>query len=91
MLILISYDIEEDKKRARLARKLRDFGPRVQKSVFEADVNDKELERLKDILSAIKLKSCESIRLYRICSTCAKQIEIYGQGEVTKDKDYYIV
>ena len=91
MLVLISYDIEDDKKRTRLAKKLRDFGPRVQKSVFEADVNTHELERLADLLSDIPLNSCESIRLYRLCGECAKQIKIYGKGEVTKDKDFYIV
>lgn len=46
MLILISYDLEDDRGRTRLAKLLQDFGPRVQKSVFEADVQPKEFERL---------------------------------------------
>ena len=47
MFILISYDISDDKKRTRLAKRLKDFGPRVQKSVFEADVKTEELNKLK--------------------------------------------
>ncbi|RMG21471.1 MAG: CRISPR-associated endonuclease Cas2, partial [Methanobacteriota archaeon] len=42
MLIVISYDIEKDRTRSRLAKKLKDFGPRVQKSVFEADIGEGE-------------------------------------------------
>lgn len=90
MLVVISYDIESDRKRARLAKKLRDFGPRVQKSVFEADVRDSELEKLRKVLSEVKLDEGDSIRLYKVCADCAKRIEIWGRGEVTKDKDFYI-
>jgi CRISPR-associated protein Cas2 len=90
MLVIVSYDIEDDKTRTRLAHKLKDFGPRVQFSVFEADISDKELGKLKQLLRDVNLAKNDSIRLYRICESCAKRIKIWGAGEVTKDKDYYI-
>ena len=91
MLIIISYDITDDKKRTRLAKKLRDFGKRVQKSVFEADITDEELSKLEKLLAEIEMEKEESIRLYRVCEACKKLIKIWGTGEVTEDKDYYIV
>lgn len=91
MFILISYDIVDDKKRTKLAHKLKDFGPRVQKSVFEADVKPEELKTLRQILKAIELEKDESIRLYRLCGECMKKITIWGEGVVTEDKDFYIV
>ena len=91
MFILISYDIVDDKKRTKLAHKLKDFGPRVQKSVFEADVKEAELKRLRQLLKAIQLEKGESIRLYRLCADCKKNISLWGEGEVTEDKNYYIV
>ncbi|HPN34203.1 MAG TPA: CRISPR-associated endonuclease Cas2 [bacterium] len=90
MLLIISYDITDDKKRTRLAKKLKDFGPRVQKSVFEADVHKQELDKLFSVLSKVELDQDDSIRLYRICSQCAGVIKIWGCGKVTKDADYYI-
>ena len=90
MLILVSYDIEKDKTRTRLANKLKDFGPRVQKSVFEGDVKQEELKKLTKMLEQVKLEKNDSIRLYRICAECSGKIKIWGHGEVTKDKDYYI-
>ena len=90
MLIIISYDIKSDKIRTKLAHKLKDFGPRVQLSVFEADVTEKELKRLKELLTEIKLENDDSIRLYQICENCFKKVKIWGSGEVTKDKEYYI-
>ena len=90
MLILISYDIEDDKTRTKLAKKLLDFGPRVQFSVFEADITENELTKLLGLINKVKLVENDSIRLYYICEACVRKIKIWGQGIVTKDKPYYI-
>lgn len=90
MLILISYDLEDDRGRTRLAKLLQDFGPRVQKSVFEADVQPKELERLCAKLAKIQLGKEDSIRLYQLCESCLPKIRIWGRGKVTKDQPFYI-
>jgi CRISPR-associated protein Cas2 len=90
MLIIVSYDLENDRTRNRLAHTLKDFGPRVQKSVFEADVTPQELERLGKILQKVKLGKEDSIRLYHLCGECAGKVRIWGVGKVTKDKKFYI-
>jgi CRISPR-associated protein Cas2 len=90
MLYLISYDIEDDKKRTRLAHKLKDFGRRVQYSVFEADINEQEVAELQKLLANVQLGKNDSLRLYRLCGECLKQIKIWGKGEVTQDRDFYI-
>ena len=91
MIVIISYDIEEDKKRTRLANKLKDFGFRVQYSVFEADIKQNELKELKKLLKSYKLTGNDSIRLYQLCESCVNKIKIWGIGEVMKDKEIYIV
>jgi CRISPR-associated protein Cas2 len=90
MFVLISYDIAEDKTRTKLAHQLRDFGPRVQYSVFEAEITEAEHQRLHAILAKIKLGPTDSIRVYEICRNCVGKVQIWGQGEVTEDKPYYI-
>ena len=90
MLVLVSYDIQDDKKRTRLHKKLKDFGPRVQFSVFEADIQEDELLKLEKMLTQVELDEDDSIRLYHLCQACINKVKIWGQGEVTKDKDFYI-
>jgi len=90
MLILISYDIEDDKARTKLAHKLKDFGVRVQYSVFEADVTRDELKKIKALLKQVELVKDDSIRLYLICEHCLQKVKVWGKGEVTKDKEFYI-
>ncbi|MCA9742068.1 CRISPR-associated endonuclease Cas2, partial [candidate division KSB1 bacterium] len=38
MLLLVSYDIVDDKQRTKLAKRLQNYGQRVQYSVFECDL-----------------------------------------------------
>jgi len=90
MFVIVSYDIEDHRERTRLAHKLKDFGPRVQFSVFEANINEDEEKKLVALLSRVKLGTRDSIRLYRLCGSCSGKVTIWGKGEVTEDKPYYI-
>ena len=46
MLYLIAYDISDDARRTKLAELLEGFGQRVQRSVFECDLNEREYQAL---------------------------------------------
>jgi CRISPR-associated protein Cas2 len=46
MLIVVSYDILNDSRRTRLAHALKDFGERVQYSVFECRLDTEQLGKL---------------------------------------------
>lgn len=78
MLTIVSYDIVETKRRTRLAKKLLNFGSRVQYSVFECDLNQQQLaEMKKQILPLLDLEQ-DSLRIYRLCETCLKAIASFG-------------
>ncbi len=90
MFCIISYDITDDKIRTKLAHRLKDFGKRVQFSVFEADLKPKDLTKLTGVLDKVKLEGEDSIRVYQICQSCLERIKIRGIGEITQDKPYYL-
>lgn len=83
MYILITYDVstetEAGKKRLRkVAQVCKDFGQRVQKSVFECSVNEAQFEQLKHrLLQCIDEKS-DSLRIYRLREPPKKYIQEYG-------------
>lgn len=78
MLITVSYDIVDDKQRTRLAKKLLNFGQRVQYSVFECNLTKKQIAEMKKQLLPLLDKEQDSLRIYRLCDTCRKQIESFG-------------
>lgn len=91
MLILVSYDIPDDRRRTRLAHVLKDFGERVQYSVFECLLKEEQLDRLRARLAALIEPAEDSVRIYRLCAECAARLEIHGLGRLTEDPDIYVL
>ena len=91
MFIVISYDITDNRVRTRLAKKLKNYGPRVQKYGVEAEITPGEWAELLELLANVPLEKEDSIRLYRLCEECRKKTMIWGKGSITEDKEYYIV
>jgi CRISPR-associated protein Cas2 len=77
MRYVIAYDITNDRQRDRLANLLLDYGDRVQKSVFEAELS---AEELKEVLAraAKYLDGEDSLRVYPLCGSCVQGIREIG-------------
>jgi CRISPR-associated protein Cas2 len=82
MFIVVSYDIPHDRRRARLHGALKNFGTRVQYSVFECVLDPKDLSRLQAAVQRL-ITADDHVRYYRLCEPCAQQIMALG-GIVTR-------
>jgi CRISPR-associated protein Cas2 len=91
MLYAIAYDIPDDTRRLRVADALLDFGRRVQYSVFEAQLDDGLLQRLRERLAGLIEAPEDSVRIYRLCGGCEAVVEVMGQGGRTVIEKVYIV
>jgi CRISPR-associated protein Cas2 len=83
VLILVTYDVSTVEKAGqrrlrRVARACEDYGVRVQKSVFECQVGQKEWVSLRDrLLREIKPDE-DSLRFYFLDDTAKQRIEHHG-------------
>jgi CRISPR-associated protein Cas2 len=92
MLYLISYDIVDDDRRRRVHEKLKDFGRRVQYSVFECDLAaGSEFDELYADLMGLLDESEDSIRFYAVCERCHASGVILGLGDRYERKDFFVV
>ena len=91
MLIVVSYDLPNDRRRTHLANALEDFGVRVQYSVFECLLEPDQVERLRARMAALIDPSEDSVRIYQLCQDCKARVEILGQGKVTEDPKVYVL
>jgi len=91
MFIIIAYDISDDRRRQRLAKLLLDYGTRVQKSVFECDLDDGRYLKLKKKIEEIIDWEDDSVRYYLPCSRCQANIEVSGWGVVREEDEVIIV
>ena len=74
-----------------MAKALKDFGERVQRSVFEANLEAGQVERLKKRLTPLINPDEDSLRIYPLCAACVPRVEVLGWGVVTQDPDIIIV
>jgi CRISPR-associated protein Cas2 len=78
MRIVFSYDVTDDRRRNRLAKRLKDYLVRVQYSVFEGDVDDREEMQIEKIVYKELSLDVDSVRIYHLCRHCASTMRLFG-------------
>lgn len=67
---LITYDIRHPVRLHRLAKIAEDYGLRMQKSVFEANMTPPELQSMKKQMWKVIDPSEDGIEIFRLCQAC---------------------
>lgn len=86
MMVLVTYDVNtetvEGRRRLRTVAKIcKNYGQRVQNSVFECLVEPARFVRLKDALLDVMDPECDSIRFYFLGSNWKRRVEHFGAKE----------
>jgi CRISPR-associated protein Cas2 len=87
MWVLVTYDVNTETKQGqarlrKVAEMCESYGQRVQKSVFECDVNETQYERMKSRLLRIISQQRDSLRIYRLREPRETGVEEFGVGRV---------
>ncbi len=96
MWIIVAYDVNTETKEGRrrlrrVAQACKNFGQRVQKSVFECQVNEMKFEQLRRRLLKEIDKEEDNLRLYRLTEPREQHVETYGQSRTIFFDDPLIV
>ena len=88
MLILVTYDVSTETREGRrrlrrVAKVCQNYGQRVQKSVFECQVDAATYELLEEALLAEIDETEDNLRLYRLTEPLEKNIKEYGTFRAT--------
>lgn len=81
MLIVVTYDVANNRRRVRLRSVLRKYGLPVQESVFECQVTPGEARKMKAEVRKTIRKSTDLVRFYTLCLNCQDVVED-GDGHV---------
>ena len=72
--VVIAYDIADDRRRNKVMKVLEKVGTRINLSVFECMLTNRQFEKLKkDIYDKINIKE-DSVAYYPICVNCYTKI-----------------
>lgn len=91
MFVVAAYDIVDDARRTKVATALKNYGERVQYSVFECILDERRTAAMVGEVRRLLDDEQDTFRVYRLCEGCRKNIEVVGRGVVTEDQDIFIV
>ena len=80
MHVVVAYDIIDDRRRLRLARFLIGYLDRVQKSVFEGELEEKRYLLMKEGIDRRIEHAEDTVRIYHLCGRCKESDDIIGTG-----------
>ncbi len=89
VFVLIIYDIISNKRRTKFANAMSGYGFRVQKSAFEALLEENQLRKLEaEIEEYIDVQE-DSVRIYRM--TVYGEVKLYGQNTKIEAEDVILI
>lgn len=91
LYVVLSYDVVDDRERARFFRRLKRYLVPVQKSVFEGTVSRRELARVEALVHRELTLEQDSVRVWLLCATCQQRIRHHGTAAPVPDPDAPLV
>ncbi|MDR3707404.1 MAG: CRISPR-associated endonuclease Cas2 [Capsulimonadaceae bacterium] len=96
MFVVIAYDVntltKEGRRRLRKVAKLCEgVGQRVQYSVFECQLTDAQLERLRQRIDKVVIPEEDNLRVYHIHGSREDCVEIFGRDGYVDYEDVLLV
>ena len=92
MLWIVCYDVRNNKRRQKLVKLLEQRCQRVQYSVFECPLAEKELKSLLENrwLKTLDLRE-DNLRIYPLDETAKKRAQVFGSPPPYEPPDYVIL
>lgn len=91
MNMIVAYDIADPKRLNRVAKIIKDYGVRVQKSVFEVDVDRRRFQEMWLRVCAEIAPDVDGVKFFPLCEKCAGTVENIGHGVVVDPDAEYLV
>ncbi len=92
MFYLVCYDIVSDTRRNKVSKLLESYGFRVQKSVFECVLDEKQFESVSKYLTRLVNRREDQVRFYPMTAHNRCKVAVVGtQPELSIDDAAFIV
>ncbi len=87
--VVVAYDIASNSRRSRVAAALQSWGYRIQESVFQISLEERDLAALIEEVSGVIEESDDVVHVYRLCRECRGRLRILGTAPSVDDGGLY--
>lgn len=91
MNMIVAYDIANPRRLLKVAKIMKDYGLRVQKSIFEVEVTEVRFREMKMRAEAIIHPLVDGVKYFPLCDRCADTVECIGIFSVEPENTKVLV
>ncbi|GAB4263921.1 CRISPR-associated endonuclease Cas2 [Thermincola ferriacetica] len=89
--IIIFYDIPNDRRRTKLAKKLQDYLDRIQFSVFAGKITLEQQEEIAEIIAKVINDEEDSVIMLEVCAKCMGKLKEQGTAKMYTEEGPIII
>lgn len=89
--LVIAYDITLPRRLNRIARVMKDYGVRVQKSIFVADLDPLLFARLRNRVEREMVLQEDAVKYFPLCERCADTLLAVGKSAGEYDDTPFLI
>ncbi len=90
MFFLVAYDICDDRRLREVAKVMKAYGHRVQRSVFECSLSTQRLAALVHDAKMRMNRLEDKVQIYKLCQDCRDRFSLHSDVELSADPDVWI-
>lgn len=90
-MVVVVYDISNDKRRVKLSNFLEGYGHRIQFSVFECFISLEEMRQLHQKVKKLVLPEEDNVRFYWISNDALSIVLTIGSQKPEPPPQYYVI
>lgn len=90
-LMVVCYDIADDRRRLKVSKLLENYGRRVQKSIFECRLDGNRQRELQNRMGRLIKAGQDQVVYYVLCPKDEVDIKLDGAGDVLIDLPFYLI
>lgn len=87
---IVCYDIVSDQRRNKVSKILEGYGKRMQKSVFECEIDSEKCDKLEKLLKRAIDSNEDDVRFYPLNQADLGRVRLLGKAELYRPQTYYL-
>lgn len=91
MAMIVAYDIAHPRRLNRVAKIMKDYGIRVQKSVFEVDVNPRLFTEMRARIEVELDFTEDGVKYFPLCKACRELFFAAGVGAAQEERKTCVI
>jgi len=89
--MIVAYDIADPKRLQKIAKVMKDYGIRVQKSIFEVEVSEASFREMRGRAEMILEPAVDGVKFFPLCERCSDTLVAFGLCAVFPEEGTVLV